>query len=33
MNLSWLTGKMSEEEMETEHPLELERLKREEDEG
>jgi formate dehydrogenase gamma subunit len=28
MNLSWLTGKMSEEEMETEHPLELERLKR-----
>jgi formate dehydrogenase gamma subunit len=30
MNLSWLTGKMSEEEMETEHPLELERLKAEE---
>jgi cytochrome b subunit of formate dehydrogenase len=29
MNLSWLTGKMSEEEMETEHPLELERLKKE----
>ena len=27
MNLSWLTGKMSEEEMETEHPLELKRLK------
>ncbi len=32
MNLSWLTGKMSEEEMLTEHPLELERLKREEKE-
>lgn len=32
MNLSWLTGKMSEEEMETEHPLELERLKRETEE-
>ncbi|MGC9451895.1 MAG: cytochrome c3 family protein [Oceanipulchritudo sp.] len=28
MNLSWLTGRMSEEEMETEHPLELERIKR-----
>ncbi len=28
MNLAWLTGKMSEEEMETEHPLELERLRR-----
>jgi formate dehydrogenase gamma subunit len=27
MNLSWLTGKMSEEEMETEHPLELKKLK------
>lgn len=27
MNLSWLTGYLSEEEMETEHPLELERLK------
>jgi formate dehydrogenase gamma subunit len=27
MNLSWLTGRMSEKEMETEHPLELERLK------
>jgi len=34
MNLSWLTGKMSEEEMATEHPLELERLKKlEEKEG
>lgn len=30
MNLSWLTGMMSEEEMEAEHPLELERLKKEE---
>ena len=30
MNLSWLTGRMSEEEMETEHPLELERIKRDE---
>ena len=29
MNLSWLTGRMSEEEMETEHPLELERIKKE----
>jgi cytochrome b subunit of formate dehydrogenase len=27
MNLSWLTGRMSEEEMESEHPLELARLK------
>jgi len=27
MNLSWLTGRMSEEEMFEEHPLELERLK------
>jgi formate dehydrogenase gamma subunit len=27
MNLSWLTGRMSEEEMHEEHPLELERLK------
>ena len=27
MNLSWLTGKMSEREMLDEHPLELERLK------
>ncbi|NDV62876.1 cytochrome B [Puniceicoccales bacterium CK1056] len=33
MNLSWLTGRMSEEEMETEHPLELERIKREEVRG
>jgi hypothetical protein len=29
MNLSWLTGHMSEEEMESEHPLELQRLKKE----
>lgn len=28
MNLSWLTGRLSEEEMAEEHPLELERLKR-----
>ena len=27
MNLSWLTGRLSEEEMATEHPLELERIK------
>ena len=27
MNLSWLTGRMSEREMKEEHPLELERLK------
>ncbi len=27
MNLSWLTGRMSEKEMHDEHPLELERLK------
>ncbi len=27
MNLSWLAGRMSEEEMESEHPLELERIK------
>jgi cytochrome b subunit of formate dehydrogenase len=27
MNLSWLTGRLSEEEMMDEHPLELERLK------
>jgi formate dehydrogenase gamma subunit len=33
MNLSWLTGRMSEEEMETEHPLELERIKKEEEKG
>jgi cytochrome b subunit of formate dehydrogenase len=30
MNLSWLTGRMSEREMLDEHPLELERLQREE---
>jgi cytochrome b subunit of formate dehydrogenase len=30
MNLSWLTGRLSEEEMAEEHPLELERIKREE---
>ena len=29
MNLSWLTGRMSEREMLEEHPLELERLKKE----
>ncbi|MBE2214043.1 MAG: cytochrome c3 family protein [Opitutaceae bacterium] len=28
MNLSWLTGRLSEEEMAEEHPLELERIKR-----
>jgi cytochrome b subunit of formate dehydrogenase len=28
MNLAWLTGKMSEEEMHEEHPLQLEELKR-----
>lgn len=28
MNLSWLTGYLSEEEMEAEHPAELERLKK-----
>jgi cytochrome b subunit of formate dehydrogenase len=28
MNFSWITGKLTEEEMEHEHPLELERLKR-----
>lgn len=31
MNLSWLTGRMSEREMHEEHPLELERLKEEEE--
>jgi hypothetical protein len=30
MNLSWLTGRMSEREMLEEHPAELERLKAEE---
>ena len=30
MNLSWLTGRLSEEEMAEEHPLELERIHREE---
>ncbi len=29
MNMSWLTGKLSEKEMEEEHPLELERLRKE----
>lgn len=29
MNLSWLTGRLSEEEMASEHPLELERLRAE----
>jgi len=33
MNLSWLTGRLSEEEMETEHPLELERILKEEAEA
>jgi cytochrome b subunit of formate dehydrogenase len=28
MNLSWLTGRLSEEEMMEEHPQELERLKK-----
>ena len=27
MNMSWLTGKLSEKEMEEEHPLELERIR------
>jgi cytochrome b subunit of formate dehydrogenase len=31
MNFAWLTGKMSEEEMEHEHPLELERLRQAEE--
>jgi len=29
MATHWLTGKMTEEQMEHEHPLELERIKRE----
>jgi hypothetical protein len=29
MNFAWLTGKITEHEMEEEHPLELERLKKE----
>lgn len=33
MNLSWLTGRMSEEEMASEHPLELERIRAEEKAG
>lgn len=33
MNLSWLTGELSTEEMESEHPAELERLKREAEEA
>ncbi len=32
MNFTWLTGRITEEEMEHEHPLELQRLKREEEE-
>ena len=28
MNFAWLTGKITEEEMEEEHPLELERIKK-----
>jgi hypothetical protein len=31
MNLSWLTGWLSEKEMMEDHPLELERLKAEND--
>jgi len=31
MNLSWLTGRMSEQEMREEHPLQLEEMKRTED--
>jgi hypothetical protein len=27
MSFAWLTGKITEEEMEHEHPLELERIK------
>ena len=30
MNLAWLTGTLSESEMRDEHPLELERIQREE---
>jgi hypothetical protein len=30
MNLSWLIGNLTEEEMEHEHPLELEEIKEEE---
>ena len=30
MNFTWITGKMSEKDMEHEHPLELERRKAEE---
>jgi hypothetical protein len=30
MNLSWLTGTLSESEMRDEHPLELERIQKEE---
>ncbi|MFC2085786.1 cytochrome b/b6 domain-containing protein [Bacteroidota bacterium] len=33
MNFTWITGKMSEKEMEHEHPIELERLKAEEAEA
>jgi hypothetical protein len=29
MNLAWLTGRVSEREMQEDHPLELERLKKE----
>ncbi len=32
MNFTWLTGKVTEEEMEHEHPLELEQLRKEEEE-
>jgi hypothetical protein len=33
MNLSWLTGRMSEREMIEEHPLDLERLRQQEQGG
>jgi hypothetical protein len=29
MNLAWLTGRVSEREMQEDHPLELERMKKE----
>ena len=31
MNLSWLTGRLSEKEMREDHPLELEQIRAEED--
>ena len=33
MNLAWFTGKISEAEMEEEHPLELEEIRRKEQDG